>query len=63
MIIDILNNVIGRKSTISPTRRYWNEAEVGKAVKASGIPREEIWLTSKVRSVVRDDRRRFHAIT
>jgi len=27
---------------------YGNEAEVGKAVKASGIPRDEIWITSKL---------------
>jgi diketogulonate reductase-like aldo/keto reductase len=26
-----------------------NEAEIGAAIKASGVPREEIWLTSKVR--------------
>jgi len=27
---------------------YRNEAEVGNAIKGSGIPREEIWLTSKL---------------
>ncbi|KAF8964256.1 NADP-dependent oxidoreductase domain-containing protein [Flammula alnicola] len=27
---------------------YGNEAEVGKALKASGVPREDIWLTSKL---------------
>ena len=27
---------------------YFNEAEVGQAVKDSGIPREEIWITSKM---------------
>lgn len=26
-----------------------NEAEIGAAIKASGVPREEIWLTSKAR--------------
>ncbi|BDZ31956.1 2,5-diketo-D-gluconic acid reductase [Lactiplantibacillus brownii] len=27
---------------------YFNEAEVGQAIKASGIPRDEIWVTSKL---------------
>ncbi|WP_261807347.1 aldo/keto reductase [Lapidilactobacillus luobeiensis] len=27
---------------------YFNEAEVGQAIKASGIPREQIWVTSKL---------------
>lgn len=27
---------------------YFNEAEVGKAIKDSGIPRSEIWVTSKM---------------
>lgn len=27
---------------------YFNEAEVGKAIRDSGIPREEIWVTSKM---------------
>ncbi|KAI0783504.1 NADP-dependent oxidoreductase domain-containing protein [Abortiporus biennis] len=27
---------------------YGNEAEVGQAVKSSGIPREDIWITSKL---------------
>lgn len=27
---------------------YFNEAEVGRAVKASGIPRDQIWVTSKL---------------
>ncbi|OSX57147.1 hypothetical protein POSPLADRAFT_1186063 [Postia placenta MAD-698-R-SB12] len=27
---------------------YGNEAEVGEAIKASGVPREELWLTSKL---------------
>jgi len=27
---------------------YGNEKEVGEGIRASGIPREEIWLTSKV---------------
>ncbi|CCL99530.1 uncharacterized protein FIBRA_01548 [Fibroporia radiculosa] len=28
--------------------RYANEAEVGQAIKNSGVPREELWLTSKL---------------
>lgn len=27
---------------------YGNEAEVGEGIKASGVPREEIWLTTKL---------------
>lgn len=27
---------------------YFNEAEVGQAIKASGIPRDQIWVTSKL---------------
>ncbi|KAK8845379.1 hypothetical protein IAR55_006092 [Kwoniella newhampshirensis] len=27
---------------------YGNEAEVGQGIKASGVPREEIWITSKL---------------
>lgn len=27
---------------------YGNESEVGKGIKASGVPREEIWLTTKL---------------
>jgi len=27
---------------------YFNEAEVGRAVRDSGIPREQIWVTSKL---------------
>lgn len=27
---------------------YFNEQEVGKAIKDSGIPRNEIWITSKM---------------
>jgi len=27
---------------------YGNEAEVGRGIKASGVPREEIWLTTKL---------------
>ena len=27
---------------------YFNEAEVGKAIRDSGIPREDIWVTSKM---------------
>jgi glycerol 2-dehydrogenase (NADP+) len=27
---------------------YENEAEVGRGIKNSGVPREEIWLTTKL---------------
>lgn len=27
---------------------YFNEQEVGRAIKDSGIPREQIWVTSKL---------------
>lgn len=27
---------------------YFNEAEVGRAIKDSGIPRDQIWVTSKL---------------
>ena len=27
---------------------YGNEAEVGAGIKASGVPREEIWITTKL---------------
>lgn len=33
---------------IDTAAAYFNEAEVGKAVRDSGIPREEIWVTSKM---------------
>jgi 2,5-diketo-D-gluconate reductase B len=33
---------------IDTAQMYENEAEVGRAIAASGVPREEIWLTSKV---------------
>lgn len=33
---------------IDTAHAYQNERSVGKAVKASGIPREEIWITSKL---------------
>ncbi|MBP1534792.1 MAG: aldo/keto reductase [Ruminiclostridium sp.] len=33
---------------IDTAAAYFNEAEVGKAVKDSGIPREEIFITSKL---------------
>ena len=29
---------------------YQNEGEVGEGIRLSGVPREEIWITSKVRS-------------
>lgn len=33
---------------IDTARMYSNEAEVGEGLRASGVPRDEIWLTSKV---------------
>lgn len=33
---------------IDTAQAYFNEAEVGKAIKDSGIPRDEIWVTSKL---------------
>lgn len=33
---------------IDTATAYFNEQEVGKAIKDSGIPREEIWVTSKL---------------
>lgn len=33
---------------IDTAHAYGNERSVGKAIKASGIPREEIWVTSKL---------------
>jgi diketogulonate reductase-like aldo/keto reductase len=33
---------------IDTAAAYFNEAEVGKAIKDSGIPREQIWVTSKM---------------
>lgn len=33
---------------IDTAQAYFNEAEVGKAVKDSGIPRDQIWITSKL---------------
>src|SRR4051812_49198300 len=33
---------------IDTARAYENEREVGKGIAASGVPREEIWLTTKV---------------
>lgn len=33
---------------IDTAHAYQNERSVGKAVKASGVPREEIWITSKL---------------
>ncbi len=33
---------------IDTAAAYFNEAEVGKAVKDSGIPRDQIWVTSKM---------------
>lgn len=32
--------------------RQQNEEEVGKALKDSGIPRTDVWLTSKVRVLI-----------
>jgi len=33
---------------IDTAQFYQNEADVGKAVRDSGIPREEIWVTTKL---------------
>ena len=33
---------------IDTAHAYQNERSVGKAVRASGVPREEIWITSKL---------------
>ena len=33
---------------IDTAHAYQNERSVGKAVKASGVPREEIWITTKL---------------
>lgn len=33
---------------IDTAQAYFNETEVGKAIKDSGIPREQIWVTSKL---------------
>ncbi len=33
---------------IDTAQMYGNEAEVGEAIAASGVPREEIWLTTKI---------------
>ena len=33
---------------IDTARMYANEAEVGEGLRESGVPREEVWLTSKV---------------
>src|SRR3954469_5708727 len=33
---------------IDTARAYENEREVGRGIADSGVPREEIWLTSKV---------------
>ena len=33
---------------IDTAQSYFNEEEVGKAIAASGLPREELFLTSKV---------------
>ena len=32
---------------IDTAQAYDNEAEVGKALAASGVPRQELWLTTK----------------
>lgn len=33
---------------IDCARLYGNEKEVGEGIKLSGVPREEIWVTSKL---------------
>ncbi|RPD55595.1 Aldo/keto reductase [Lentinus tigrinus ALCF2SS1-7] len=35
---------------IDSARMYYNEAQVGEAVRESGIPREQVFLTSKIRN-------------
>jgi diketogulonate reductase-like aldo/keto reductase len=39
---------------IDTARAYYNEASVGRAVRDSGIPREEIYLTSKLPAEAKD---------
>ena len=34
------------------TMAWQNEAEVGQAIKESGVAREDIWLTSKVGEIL-----------
>lgn len=34
---------------IDTAQGYYNESEVGEAVKASGMHRDQIWVTTKVR--------------
>ena len=33
---------------LDTAQAYFNEAEVGQAIKDSGIPRDQIWVTSKL---------------
>lgn len=33
---------------IDTAQAYFNESKVGKAIKDSGIPRDQIWVTSKL---------------
>lgn len=33
---------------LDTSQAYFNEAEVGQAIKDSGIPRDQIWVTSKL---------------
>ncbi len=37
-----------RLTLLSCAWGYQNEAEVGEGIRASGVPREEIWITSKL---------------
>ena len=36
------------RTDIDTASVYQNEADVGKAVRASGVPRSELWITSKL---------------
>lgn len=35
---------------IDTAQFYANEADVGQAVRDSGVPRDQVWITSKVRA-------------
>ena len=37
------------RETLTNSSGYQNEEEVGNALRDSGVPREQLWLTSKVR--------------
>ncbi len=44
----VLNALKAGYRSIDTAQSYFNEEEVGEAIKESGIPREEIFLTTKV---------------